>query len=125
MTELEMLKNGRNLLLSLHKSLIDFERGIYEGINGKLSAGAFLNVLLEDPEFAWLRRFSGLIVDIDELLSQRDGFTEGAVSLHIGKLREIVLLEGSDEEFASRYRGGLQQNSEAAAIHAELRRLLH
>ncbi len=65
----EILKNARNLLLKLHKSMLDLEREIYEGIHGKLNATEFLNLLLEDEDFAWLRQFSMLIVEIDEMFA--------------------------------------------------------
>ncbi len=124
MDNLEKLRNGRNLLLALHKSLLDFERSAYEGMYGRVTAGGFLNLLLEDENFSWLRKFSGLIVEIDELLAQKDGFSDEAVRLHIEKLRVVVLIEEDESEFAARYRGGLQQNIEAAALQGELRRLL-
>jgi len=62
MTDVETLKYGRNILLTLHKSLIDFERGRYENLHGRLNASQFLNLLLENEDFAWLRKFSMLIV---------------------------------------------------------------
>ena len=40
----ELLKNARNLLLKLHKDLVDFERESYEMFNGKVSSGQFLNL---------------------------------------------------------------------------------
>ncbi len=124
MTNVEMLKNGRNLMLGLHKSLLDFERSAYEGMHGKTTPGQFLNLLLEDPEFAWLRKFSTLIVDIDEMFAQKDGFAEEAVDVHLTKLREIVAMKEPDEEFNAKYQSGLQQNLEAAGIQGELRTLL-
>lgn len=124
MTNIELLKKGRNLLLSLHKSLLDFERGGYESVHGQVSAGQFLNVLLEDPEFEWLRKFSTLIVDIDEMFAQKDGFGEEAVSVHLSKMRRIVSMTDDDRNFVNRYQNGLQQNLEAAAIQGELRSLL-
>ena len=58
MTNAEKLKNARNLLLKLHKTMLDREREIYEGIHGPLNATQFLNVLLEDEDFSW-RVFDG------------------------------------------------------------------
>ena len=124
MTNTELLKAGRDQLLSLHKSLVDFERAVYEGINGKVTAGEFLNLLLQDADFSWLRRFSTLIVDIDEMFAQKDGFTEEAVDIHLSKLRSIVLLNDDDEVFVARYQGALQQDLDAAAKQGELKRLL-
>ena len=56
MDNAEKLKNARNLLLKLHKSMIDLEREMHEGIHGKLNSSEFLNLLLEDEDFAWLRQ---------------------------------------------------------------------
>jgi len=64
MENVELLKRSRNQLLSLHKSLVDFERTRYEAFNGKVTSGQFLNVLLEDEGLSWLRRFSTFIVDV-------------------------------------------------------------
>jgi hypothetical protein len=124
MKESEVLKAGRDLLLSLHKTLVDAEREKYENFHGKLTSGQFLNLLLEDPEFGWLRKFSTLIVDIDEMFAQKDGFTEEAVGVHMVKLRELVLMENVDEEFASRYQNALQMHLDAASKQGELRQLL-
>src|SRR5918995_529638 len=108
MTNSELLKAGRNRLLSLHKLLVDFERSIYEGKHGQVTSGQFLNLLLEDSDFSWLRKFSTLIVDIDEMFAQKDGFTEDAVFTHLAKMRELVQMKIDDEDFVARYRNVLQ-----------------
>ena len=124
MSNTDLLKNSRDLLLKLHKSLLDHERRIYEGINGPKTPGQFLNILLEDPDFAWLRKFSTLIVEIDEMFAQKDGYDEAAVETHIAALRSLVAMEDEDEEFRAKYQSGLQQDLDAAAQHGELRSLL-
>lgn len=124
MDNIELLKSSRNLLLKLHKTLVDHERRLYEGINGPLTAGQFLNVLIEDQDFAWLRKFSMLIVDIDEMFAQKDGFSASMVADHISALRNLVSMEGEDEEFLAKYQGALQQDIEAATHQGDLRTLL-
>lgn len=124
MTETEVLKKGRNFMLALHKSLLDRERSLYEGVNGPATSAQFLNLLLEDSEFAWLRKFSTLIVDIDEMFAQKDGFEEEAIRVHLAKMGEIVSMSDDDETFIAKYKSGLQENPEAASIQAELRSLL-
>lgn len=124
MTNTELLKSSRDQLLSLHKSLVDLERAGYEQVHGKLTSGAFLNVLLDDPDFSWLRKFSVLIVDIDEMFAQKDGFTEEAVASHLAKMRSIVLMTDDDGDFVSRYQRALQQDLDVAAKQGELRRLI-
>lgn len=125
MQKAEMLKDARNLLLKLHKTLLDHERSIYEGINGPQTPAQFLNILLEDPDFSWLRKFSMLIVDIDEMFAQRDGFSEDVVELHITKLRSLIAMEDEDETFRAKYQAGLQQDLDAAAHQGELKELLN
>ena len=124
MDNTELLKNGRNLLLKLHKNLVDHERAIWEGMNGPATAGQFLNVLLEDPDFSWLRKFSTLIVDIDEMFAQKDGFQPEAVDLHLAKLRDLVSMKDEDEGFKAKYQAALQQDLDAAARQGDLRLLL-
>jgi hypothetical protein len=124
MTNAELLKSARNLLLSLHKSLVDFERSLYEGMHGPVTSGQFLNLLLENNDFAWLRKFSTLIVDIDEMFAQKDGFGDEAVDTHLAKLRQLITMDDHDEDFVASYQRALLQDVDAAAKHGELRNLL-
>ena len=63
-----LLVELRKFLLELHKTLIDWQRADYERVRGRLQPTQLLNVIFNDPEFAWLRSMSGLIVRIDEAL---------------------------------------------------------
>ena len=124
MENAERLRDARNLLLKLHKNLVDHERAIWEGINGPATPAQFLNVLLEDPDFSWLRKFSTLIVDIDEMFAQKDGYAVEAVELHLRKLRELISMEDEDPAFRAKYQAALQQDLDAAARQGDLRLLL-
>ena len=112
------------MLLKLHKNLVDHERAIWEGINGRATPGQFLNVLLEDPDFSWLRKFSTLIVDIDEMFAQKDGYSAESVELHLSKLRELISMKDEDESFRAKYQAALQQDLDAAARQGDLKLLL-
>ena len=125
MTGKEILKNGRNSLLKLHKSLLDHERSIYEGINGPVNAGQFLSILLDDPDFSWLRKFSTLIVEIDELFDQKDAVSEEAVEALISKLKDLVSMEDEDDSFRAKYQAALQRDIDAAAHQGALKDLLN
>jgi hypothetical protein len=124
MENAERLRDARNLLLKLHKNLVDHERAIWEGMNGAVTSAQFLSVLLEDRDFAWLRKFSTLIVDIDEMFAQRDGYSAESIEIHLTKLRELVAMEDEDEEFKAKYQAALQQDLDAAARQGDLRLLL-
>ena len=115
-----MLKQARDLLLRLHKVMMDSERALHEGLHGPLSATQFLTVLLEDEDFAWLRKFSMLIVEIDEMFAQRDGYSAEMVEANYAKVRELVDMADPDEYFRAKYGYNLRNVESAALIQAEL-----
>jgi hypothetical protein len=119
-----ILKSARDLLLKLHKGMIDHERAIYEEINGPVNSGQFLNLLLEDADFAWLRRFSSLIVEIDETLDSKEGADEALVDELLKRVRHLVTLDEAEDYYRSKYEAALQQNVELVGIHGELKALL-
>jgi hypothetical protein len=124
MNNSETLKTGRDLLLKLHKVLVDFERDGYVAFNGPVTPGQFLTQLLENPDLSWLRKFSTLIVDVDEMFAQKDGFAEDEVNVHLAAMRNLILMESNDGNFKARYEIALQGDLEAAAFHGEIKRLL-
>ncbi len=121
MENVEKLRNARNLLLKLHKAMLDLEREMYEGIHGKLNASEFLNLLLEDEDFAWLRQFSMLIVEIDEMFDLKGDLTAEIVDANLVKVKELVEMKEDDEYFRAKYQFALQRDSEAASLHSELK----
>jgi hypothetical protein len=124
MENVEKLKYARNLLLKLHKTLIDREREMYEGFHGQLTAGQFLNVLLENEDFAWLRKFSMLIVEIDEMFDLKDGLSADMVEANIAKVTELVGMREEDEYFRAKYQFAIQSYPDAAGLHSELKAIL-
>ena len=65
-----------------------------------------------------------LIVDIDEMFAQKDGFSEDVVELHIKKLRSLIAMEDEDATFRERYQAGLQHDLDAAVHQGVLKELL-
>jgi hypothetical protein len=125
MTNLDTLKYARNMLLALHKAMIDHERAAYEALNGRLNAGQFLNLLLEDREFSWLRKFSTLIVEIDELLDLKDGIPPDQIQAHLDKIKDLVSMTGGDEDFRSKYANVIQSDIDTAGLQAKLQGLMN
>ncbi|MGI8639563.1 MAG: hypothetical protein ACR2MG_06375 [Pyrinomonadaceae bacterium] len=122
--KLLLLKKARLELLKLHKLLVDIERENYEKDNGKITGGQFLHLLVNDANFSWLRKFSTLIVEIDEMLDLDDGYTENMIEKQFSQMRNLLGLEIADEDFKTKYRNVLQNNSEVAGKHSELKNLL-
>jgi len=124
MEKAEKLKNARNLLLKLHKSMLDLEREMYEGIHGQLNATDFLNLLLEDEDFAWLRQFSMLIVEIDEMFAQKEAIPAEMIDANLAKVRELVEMTEPDEYFRAKYQFALQRDPNAAGLQSQLKTIL-
>lgn len=119
-----LLKQARLKLLQLHKLFVDAERNNYENQNGQVSSGQFLNLLVNDANFQWLRRFSILIVEIDEMFDLDDGFTENLIEKYLSQIHSLVNFELADTEFEARYVKFMQDNIEIAAKHEELKKSL-
>ncbi len=124
MENTEKLKSARNILLKLHKSMLDMEREMYEGIHGPLNSTQFLNILLEDEDFGWLRKFSMLIVEIDEMFAQKDGVEQEMIDANLVKIRELVEMTEPDEYFRAKYQFAIQRNPDSAELHSELKSIL-
>lgn len=124
MNNAELLKNARDILLKLHKSMVDLEREMYEGIHGPQTPGQFLNLLLEDEDMAWLRKFSMLIVEIDEMFDLKEGIEPGMIDANLLKVRELVAMAETDDYFRAKYQFSLTRSPNAAMLHSELKSLL-
>jgi hypothetical protein len=120
----ERLKSARNILLKLHKSMLDLERDMHEGIHGKLNAGEFLNLLLEDEDFSWLRQFSMLIVEIDEMFDLKADLSAEMIDANLKKVKELVEMTEPDEYFRAKYQFALQRDANAAGLHSQLKKIL-
>lgn len=80
----------RRGLLRLHKSLIDSERRVFEQQAGAQSNMQLLQALIDDPFFAWLRPFSGLIAEIDAGLSEDEPVTPDAARAYLVRAAGLV-----------------------------------
>jgi hypothetical protein len=124
MDKVEQLKNARNILLKLHKSMLDLEREMYEGLNGQVTPAQFVTLLMEDDDFAWLRKFSILIVEIDEMFASKEGFSEDLVEANLQKVRELADMAETDDYFKAKYQFAIQRSPDAAGLHSQLKAAL-
>jgi hypothetical protein len=123
--ELKQLRQG---LLRLHKTLLDLERRGYERARGRIgNSYEFLQLVLKDPWFDWLHRLSELIVQIDETLDTRDPETpateEDAKAL-VARAKGLLAPSETGSEFQKNYFLALQQSPDVVLLHAEMMRLL-
>jgi hypothetical protein len=119
------LEEVRQTLLDLHKTLVDSERVTYEKTVGTIaSPNHFLQLLTNDPWFAWLHPLSQLIVSMDEALDAKEPLTDGAIEDRIKEANQLLTPSENGEGFARHYFDALQRDPDVVIAHAELMKIL-
>ena len=120
----EHLTALRNGLLHWHKSLLDSEKAAYErDVKRIASVGEYLQLVLGDPWFEWLREVSQLIVVIDETLAQKEPAPPAGPADEarlVQQARELLVPSESGSEFARRYNAAMQRDPAAVLAHGVL-----
>jgi len=120
----KLLGDLRQALLRLHKTLLDWERSGYERIHGRQSSNDLLKALLNDPQFAWLRPISQLIVRIDELLSDKTLPMRNDVDAIVSQVKILTSPNETGNMYERRYDMALQDHPDAVFAHRDLLALL-
>ena len=121
----EKLRAIRAALLHLHKTLLERERDAYEREHGKIgSSYEYLNLVMHDTSFAWLRLLSELIVQIDESLDGRETPSEATANALIQQSRLLLTPNEGGAEFQRKYFTSVQESPEVVLAHAEFAKLL-
>jgi hypothetical protein len=117
----EHLREVRRSLYRLHKALVDAARAEYEAGVGPVSPGQFLQALLHEPDFEWLRPYSALLVRIDEALAAREPLARGQAQAFVAEVAALVLAEG-DGDTATPFASAHLRNPSIAFLQSELSR---
>lgn len=117
---MDNLKEIRNELLSLHKTLMEIERANYEAEFGEVTNMELLNLLFEHQNFTWLREVSALVSEIDELFASKQGVDISLMDNLF--LKSKSLFDESEEsiEFKRKYRANLDIESSVENHHQRL-----
>lgn len=119
------LDNLFRALLRLHKALLDNERVSYERVHGRIpSNGALLQLVLNDPWFAWLRPLSRLMTKLDELSEKDDPSAPEEISALLVSARRLLMPTEEGEGFGRQYHDALQRSPDVGLEHATVRALL-
>jgi hypothetical protein len=116
----KLLTALRQALLRLHKTLLDWERSGYERIHGRQSSNDLLKALLNDPQFAWLRPMSQLIVRIDEILEDKTPPMRNDVDAIIAQVKTLTSPNETGNIYERRYDMALQQHPDAIFAHRDV-----
>ena len=116
--DLSPLKAIRGPLLTLHKALVDSERVEYEKTIGKItSPNHFLQLLTNDPWFAWLSPLSQLIVSIDEALDAEDKPNQEAIDALLKEATRLLLPSETGSGFSKHYFEAIQRDPDVVLAH--------
>jgi len=129
------LERLRHAVLHLHKAIVDDVRGQLERVEGRLTPHAFLDRLMHDPDLAWLKPLSAVIVAMDEWL---EGDAAGGATADdaaaapapepaddlAAELRRLLVPDAAGDGFARRYAALLQDSPAIVLAHAGVVRAL-
>jgi hypothetical protein len=113
-------------LLRFHKSLLDSERAAYERDVARItSTGQYLQLVLGDPWFAWLREISQFIVLVDEARDADDPpVTAADADGLIEQARALLSPSENAGGFHRRYYEALQRDPAAVLAHGTMMQVL-
>lgn len=110
----QTLKNLGKAFLGLHKILLDATKDDYEAQHGKIAnPNVYLQLVIDDPHFAWLRKISSIIALFDEATSRRNPATETDAQALLNEAKSLVNFEADDESFNNKLQTALQENPNA------------
>jgi hypothetical protein len=114
----------RRGLLELHRVIVTAEREDFELMNGKVGAGEFLRVLIEDPRWEWLRPLSALIVQLDEQEAEEKKGQAADRGAPLAEARRLLKPDASGTPFQRRYADLIQRRPEILYAHGAVMQAL-
>jgi catechol 2,3-dioxygenase len=119
------LRELRAKLLQLHKVLLDDARAAYEMDRGRVPSNAsLLQLVINDPWFAWLHSLSELVVRIDETIEADSPATDADAAALINEVEKLLTASENGEGFHRRYYDALQRQPAVVLAHADVRRVI-
>jgi hypothetical protein len=121
----ERLRDVRLRLLDLHKVLLEDTKAAYELDRGRIATNStLLQLVINDPWFAWLRPLSETVVRIDVMLLPDAAATEAEALALLEQIERLLSPAEGVEPFARRYSEALQRQPAVIMAHADVRRVL-
>ncbi|WP_439643245.1 hypothetical protein [Gemmatimonas sp.] len=125
--ELQRLDVARPLLLKVHRALLEAERVRYEKARGRIeNNSAFLQLVINDPWFDWLRPMAQMVLLIDERTSDKKsplGSDEACALLD--RAKTLLKADPEGDAFQRLFADALQHSPALAAIARQVSAVLH
>ncbi len=121
-TRLTDLRTG---LLALHKALLDDAKVAYELDRGRIaSVGVLLQLVINDPWFAWLHQLSEIVVRLDEMTAPDGTATDADARALFEQVDRLLVPSESGDTFARRYDEAMQRQPAVVLAHGSVKRVL-
>lgn len=120
------ISNLSHLLSKVHRSLLDFQKKVQEGLEERrLSAQDTLLLAINHPDFQWLRKISEIISQMDEVAGdKKNPASEESLKMFSTQLREIFIDGSQHTNFKNRLEIALARDPKLCLEIAELRSAL-
>jgi catechol 2,3-dioxygenase len=119
------LNELRTRLLALHKALLEDAKSQYEMDRGRVEgAGALLQLVINDPWFAWLHQISEIVVRIDEMTANDWTGTDADARGLIEQIDKLLVPAEHGDTFARRYFEAIQRQPAVVLAHGDVKRTL-
>jgi len=115
----------RRSVLELHRTLRDAQRIRYEREHGRIeTSGQFLGIILNHPDFEWLRELSALIAQLDEWLEGGEEASDEEFEELLATLRSMIPVGSSNARFNQPSWARVEGVPEVLVEHVKLWRLI-
>ncbi len=116
--QLGRLDAARSLLLHVHRALLEVERARYEKVRGRIeNNSAFLQLVISDPWFDWLRPMAQLVLLIDERTSDKKSILgQAEANALIDRSRALLRADSEGDAFQRLYYQAVQSSPDLAVI---------
>jgi hypothetical protein len=121
----ERLKTVRDGMLRLHKILLDSEQEAYEKDVARIETrGQLLDLVMNDPWFAWLHELSRFIIAVDDWLDSKEPTTDVEGERLMTQARNLVAPSewGAATGFARKYFDAMQRDPGVVLAHRDMLR---
>ena len=115
----------RTHLLALHKALLEDAKNQYEMDRGRVAGpGVLLQLVINDPWFAWLHQISEIIVRIDEMAAPDSTSTASDARALVDQIDKLLIPSENGDTFSRRYYEAIQRQPAVVLAHGDVRRVL-
>ena len=115
-------------LRSLHRVLAErVRRDLEAERHTVIQPGAWLSMLIREPQFAWLRSLSELMVDLDvflEAIPEPADDDAASIRAEIERLIAPSAVPGTETDFARQYWRYVHDEPAVAVVHGQIRNAL-